>query len=1190
MKYLFFIISGVTFFFFPADQSNSQTVQKNFIQEQTPLIENISEEDLLHYNYSKEEVMTGIDYYDGLIRPSQMILFAWSASGDDLITPFTYDDFGRSEKEYLSFVKSENNGQYIEDAGVFQSKYYANTPPQNIHDPQFPYAPVCYENAPLNRLIKQGYPGESWQINIDKQSVYPTGFDYTMNTLEIPSWKIKNNTIVRDAVYNPFELYVTTSIEPLDQFRIIIIEEYKDKFDRTLLTKVTGGDKVTKTYYVYDDFGLLRGIIPPVAAKDDELSETELNDFCYYYEYDAKQRMIKKKLPGINTAYMVYDSLNRIVLYQDGNFRHDGNKWAFYKYDIYNREILTGIYKPVNNFNQQQMQQYVNEKIGTSFKYYEDLSHDNYAEQHGYTDKAFPSLKNGEILTVKYYDDHDFNRDGEDDFHYNPDPLEFPDPDLLKSYKGALTGTKIRSIDKIGEDFIWLYDVTFCDKRKRVIQTQSNSHLNENNFDNISYGYDFTGKLLKTKNTNYTDPENPVVIIDTLTYDHAGRITACYQKINDQNKYQEIASSEYNEIGNLIKENLHATGGKEAGQYLQSIDYYYNLRGWLTQVNDPDNPFQEQDILFMRYLYDQEFEELKAEPYYNGNISSLQWAIFGSAGEWGIDGNGYGFAYDDLDRLKSAYYEAYDFSNGWGEFKDIYSLTGVQYDLNGNILKLGRRGQVDAGNYDLMDSLSYFYRGNQIIGVNDDIPELNNNVGDFEDNGNYYNPSDPSSEEYKYDENGNMAEDKNKLIDKVIYNFLDLPSVIDFEDGTRIEYYYDSQGIKLRKIVYYEGKIQIIYDYVKNFVYVNHKLDHVLTEKGRLVKINEEGIFLHEYFLRDHLGNVRATFGDIDNNGQPELMQKSFYYPYGLRMTHSFSSENKYLYNGKELQTENELGWYDYGARFYDPALGRWHVVDPLASEAPGWSPYRYGFDNPVSFTDPDGMFENYDWYQSETGNVIWQEGSAQNINVNGEEFTNIGKTYSAPMAGGEGYLNYFQNMPIAISSSKANVGQLLAKHNGIFRNAMSMAPTREMQSEIFMTRFNINLSDASKNVLIGTFAIPAAVLLTSELMIATPYLSEYAINHAVNIELMTGNISGLQNFIGYSGAWLTNSNSGSWLLAAAAAQKPPGMVYGFNTDIVKEGYIKITQEIVKSLEISTEYNENPLKDIDWNKYGKYTK
>ncbi|MFK8008267.1 MAG: RHS repeat-associated core domain-containing protein, partial [Saprospiraceae bacterium] len=148
--------------------------------------------------------------------------------------------------------------------------------------------------------------------------------------------------------------------------------------------------------------------------------------------------------------------------------------------------------------------------------------------------------------------------------------------------------------------------------------------------------------------------------------------------------------------------------------------------------------------------------------------------------------------------------------------------------------------------------------------------------------------------------------------------------------------------------------------------------------------------------------NVRISFADKDgdgyiepfnvnpnepNNGtggegatwnltDTEILQESHYYPFGMAMDGAWQDivngpENKYLYNGKELNRDFGLDWSDYGARYYDAAIGRWNSVDPLAELNSGWSGYRYGFNNPIRFSDPTGMIEKDESMYSEAMDLL---------------------------------------------------------------------------------------------------------------------------------------------------------------------------------------------------------------------------
>ena len=134
-------------------------------------------------------------------------------------------------------------------------------------------------------------------------------------------------------------------------------------------------------------------------------------------------------------------------------------------------------------------------------------------------------------------------------------------------------------------------------------------------------------------------------------------------------------------------------------------------------------------------------------------------------------------------------------------------------------------------------------------------------------------------------------------------------------------------------------------DYVGNFVYVDNQLKRILTENGYI----ENGQYY--YNVADHLGNVRIL---ADASGVKK--QSTVYYPYGLQTGESTGSEvQPYKYSGKEYDQLHGLNLYDFSARFYDPSLGRFMTMDPLAEKYYGWSPYAYCANNPLRFIDPKG-------------------------------------------------------------------------------------------------------------------------------------------------------------------------------------------------------------------------------------------
>jgi len=273
---------------------------------------------------------------------------------------------------------------------------------------------------------------------------------------------------------------------------------------------------------------------------------------------------------------------------------------------------------------------------------------------------------------------------------------------------------------------------------------------------------------------------------------------------------------------------------------LQTVNYKYNPRGWLTHINDP-NLSQSGDTFGMQIFYDFGYGSVN----YNGNISGIQW----KSSRDGLK-RSFGYSYDQLNRISQGHYVR--FGTSWNQESGRYSLSGITYDRNGNIKTLNRMGKTsNPGSFGTIDQLTYSYAFNRVTKIEDGI---NSSFGfdDFKNGANV-------TTEYEYNDAGSIKRDRNKGITSITYNFNNLPRVIQFgSSSNQITNVYDSEGRKLSTTIV-SGGVTKTYDYLGEFVYLNNAIQHFAHEEGRTAWDGGMGDPYDEYFYKDHLGNVRQV-------------------------------------------------------------------------------------------------------------------------------------------------------------------------------------------------------------------------------------------------------------------------------------------------------------------------------------------
>jgi len=995
-KYLCCVLSCLTL------GARAQSIDQNYIVTQLSNDEN---------NNTHQD---NINYYDDLGRLQESVLVG-DNTHKDIISLQEYDIFGRKSKSWLPGSCSlGNNGKFVDpnqlkllsidsnkDEEPFSYSIYENSPLDSV---------LCKFGPGIDWHNKNKAINMSYLTNNNDVNNQVIRFTYTPSSWQAGIYNITNSGYYAQGVLN------LTEVNDEDGHRTYL---FRNMFGQIILKRCQIDDSFADTYYVYDYMNHIIAILPPLAVDNifvkgmTKNCSSDLGKYAYVYNYDYRGRLIENKIPGAEPSIFWFDNSDNRIFTKDpnGNIHFEisdelgrvciagicSNSLTKSDFDCSNRISTV---KAVRETGQGEGYFYgykiegvnlISPKI-TLVNYYDDYSYflDWKAPSYVYlgfknivkfdpTDLVIKPYNNGQnlksiTLTPRFpgdpvpvdpiipFDPGDPTTPIDPVVPIKPanpgkpssDPIAVPTNILpgtlaLNSCKGLLTG-KLTALLKDSVSNKMIYSSIYYDHRLRPIFTFESDQLG--GFCKKSLTYNYRGKVISCNDSIVPidgNKNNLNILKYKFTYDNRDRLLKETLSFNNKDE-QQLYSCIYDDLGRL-------SSRQQSKSENSNLSYCYNVRGYLTSLSSP---------LFKENLYYNKTRSESSNPCYGGGISSIEYGYMKNSQSIS-QLSSYDYHYDAFDRITQADY------SGQNGNQDAY-YTHYKYDKQGNITNL-QRNNIDPVSKEIVavDDAQFSYDGNQVTSYKDDGMELPTPDTSLPKNND-------SPMQFSYDNAGNMTANINKGIIKIDYNILNLPYKVYMSNGNMITYIYRSDGKKisaeygtyscnisipktglmtktLTSADISNYKLDYKYDYVDDGKFQfntdnqsNLTLNYIHTD-GLLIKMPKSASPNYYYEIADHQGNIRYIAQDgITYANAYE------YYPFGG----TFNSDKKgegtsFRYNGKELEPDDGLDWYDYAARRYDPALGRFTSIDALAAKYPDISPYAYCVNNPIRLVDIDG-------------------------------------------------------------------------------------------------------------------------------------------------------------------------------------------------------------------------------------------